>query len=45
MIICMELTLHSMVEEESFYPALARTTGDESNSSSVPARSISTSRS
>lgn len=28
-IICMELTLHSMVEEELFYPALARATGDE----------------
>lgn len=28
-IICMELTLHSMVEEEIFYPALARATGDE----------------
>ncbi len=28
-IICMELTLHSMVEEEIFYPAVARATGDE----------------
>jgi hemerythrin superfamily protein len=28
-IICMELTLHSMVEEEIFYPAFARATGDE----------------
>lgn len=28
-IICMELTLHAMVEEEIFYPALARATGDE----------------
>jgi hemerythrin superfamily protein len=27
-IICMELTLHSMVEEEIFYPAFARATGD-----------------
>jgi hemerythrin superfamily protein len=28
-IICMELTLHSMVEEEIFYPAFAKATGDE----------------
>jgi hemerythrin superfamily protein len=28
-IICMELTLHSMVEEEIFYPAFASATGDE----------------
>jgi hemerythrin superfamily protein len=28
-IICMELTLHSMVEEEIFYPAFAHATGDE----------------
>jgi hypothetical protein len=28
-IICMELTLHAMVEEEIFYPAFARATGDE----------------
>ena len=28
-IICMELTLHTMVEEEIFYPAFARATGDE----------------
>jgi hypothetical protein len=28
-IICMELTLHSMVEEEIFYPAVAQATGDE----------------
>jgi iron-sulfur cluster repair protein YtfE (RIC family) len=28
-VICMELTLHSMVEEEIFYPAFARATGDE----------------
>jgi len=28
-IICMELTLHSMVEEEIFYPAVAHATGDE----------------
>lgn len=28
-IICMELTLHSMVEEEIFYPAFAAATGDE----------------
>jgi hemerythrin superfamily protein len=28
-IICMELTLHSMVEEEIFYPAFAQATGDE----------------
>lgn len=28
-IICMELTLHAMVEEEIFYPALARALGDE----------------
>lgn len=27
--ICMELTLHAMVEEEIFYPAFARATGDE----------------
>jgi hemerythrin superfamily protein len=27
--ICMELTLHSMVEEEIFYPAFATATGDE----------------
>jgi hypothetical protein len=27
-IICMELTLHSMVEEEIFYPAFAHATGD-----------------
>ncbi|MDF2463148.1 MAG: hypothetical protein K0Q43_1383 [Ramlibacter sp.] len=28
-IICMEITLHSMVEEEIFYPEFARATGDE----------------
>lgn len=28
-LICMELTLHAMVEEEIFYPAFARATGDE----------------
>jgi len=28
-IICMELTLHAMIEEEIFYPALAHATGDE----------------
>ena len=28
-IICMELTLHSMVEEEIFYPAFAQATGDD----------------
>jgi hypothetical protein len=28
-IICMELTLHTMVEEEIFYPAFARATGDQ----------------
>lgn len=28
-IICMELTLHAMVEEEIFYPAFAQATGDE----------------
>jgi hypothetical protein len=28
-VICMELTLHSMVEEEIFYPAFASATGDE----------------
>ena len=28
-IICMELTLHTMVEEEIFFPAFARATGDE----------------
>jgi hypothetical protein len=28
-VICMELTLHSMVEEEIFYPAFARATGDD----------------
>jgi hemerythrin superfamily protein len=28
-IICMELTLHAMVEEEIFYPEFARVTGDE----------------
>jgi hypothetical protein len=28
-VICMELTLHVMVEEEIFYPAFARATGDE----------------
>jgi hemerythrin superfamily protein len=28
-IICMELTLHAMVEEEIFYPAFARATGEE----------------
>jgi hemerythrin superfamily protein len=27
--ICMELTLHAMVEEEIFYPAFAQATGDE----------------
>jgi hemerythrin superfamily protein len=27
-IICMELTLHAMVEEEIFYPAFAKATGD-----------------
>jgi len=29
-IICMELTLHTMVEEEIFYPAYAHATGDDS---------------
>ena len=28
-VICMELTLHAMVEEEIFYPAFAKATGDE----------------
>lgn len=28
-IICMEITLHAMVEEEIFYPAYAQATGDE----------------
>lgn len=28
-IICMELTLHTMVEEEIFYPAFAHATGDQ----------------
>jgi len=28
-VICMELTLHSMVEEEIFYPAVAQATGDD----------------
>ena len=28
-VICMELTLHAMVEEEIFYPAFASATGDE----------------
>ena len=28
-VICMELTLHAMVEEEIFYPAFAQATGDE----------------
>ena len=28
-IICMELTLHAMVEEEIFYPAYAQATGDQ----------------
>ena len=28
-VICMELTLHAMVEEEIFYPAFARATDDE----------------
>lgn len=28
-VICMELTLHSMVEEEIFYPAVAHATGDQ----------------
>jgi hemerythrin superfamily protein len=28
-VICMELTLHAMVEEEIFYPAYAKATGDE----------------
>ncbi len=28
-IICMELTMHTMVEEEIFYPAFAQATGDE----------------
>ena len=28
-VICMELTLHAIVEEEIFYPAFARATGDE----------------
>jgi iron-sulfur cluster repair protein YtfE (RIC family) len=28
-VICMELTLHAMVEEEIFYPAFARATGDD----------------
>src|SRR4051812_10617307 len=27
--ICMELTLHTMVEEEIFYPAFAAATGDQ----------------
>ena len=28
-VICMELTLHTMVEEEIFYPAYVQATGDE----------------
>lgn len=28
-VICMELTLHAMVEEEIFYPAFVAATGDE----------------
>jgi hemerythrin superfamily protein len=28
-VICMELTLHTMVEEELFYPAYVHATGDE----------------
>ena len=28
-VICMELTLHAMVEEEIFYPAFASATGDQ----------------
>jgi hypothetical protein len=28
-VICMELTLHAMVEEEIFYPAVAHATGDQ----------------
>lgn len=28
-VICMELTLHAMVEEEIFYPEFARATGEE----------------
>src|SRR6185295_2524277 len=28
-VICMELTLHTMVEEEIFYPAFAAATGDK----------------
>jgi hemerythrin superfamily protein len=28
-VICMELTLHTMVEEEIFYPAFAQATGEE----------------
>ena len=28
-VICAELTLHAMVEEEIFYPAFAKATGDE----------------
>jgi len=28
-VICMELTLHAMVEEELFYPAFAEATGDQ----------------
>jgi hemerythrin superfamily protein len=28
-VICMELTLHTMVEEEIFYPAFVHATGDE----------------
>ncbi|HYF18010.1 MAG TPA: hemerythrin domain-containing protein [Ramlibacter sp.] len=28
-IICMELTLHAMLEEEIFYPAFAQATGDD----------------
>src|SRR4051812_41299230 len=28
-VICMELTLHAMVEEEIFYPAFAAATGDQ----------------
>src|SRR4051812_37685539 len=28
-VICMELTLHAMVEEEIFYPAFAQATGDQ----------------
>ena len=28
-VICMELTLHAMLEEELFYPAFAQATGDQ----------------